>query len=86
MTAVLIILVIFGSFVAITAIIFGYLLLSKRMKEGGSLKASEQLNAEETRLIQEIHQGLSRMEERVEALETILLEREESELKKGEGK
>ena len=30
---------------------------------------------DETRIIQEIHQGLSRMDERVEALETILIER-----------
>ena len=36
----------------------------------------EQLMADDTRLIQEIHQGLSRMEERVEALEIILLDRE----------
>jgi phage shock protein B len=31
---------------------------------------------EETRLIQEIHQGLSKMEKRIEALETILLDPE----------
>ena len=38
----------------------------------------EQLVADDTRLIQEIHKGLSRMEERVEALETILLDREQN--------
>ena len=38
----------------------------------------EQLIADDTRLIQEIHQGLSRMEERVETLETILLDREQN--------
>lgn len=31
---------------------------------------------EEARLIQEIHQGLTKMEQRVETLETLLLERE----------
>jgi phage shock protein B len=31
---------------------------------------------EETKLMQELHQGLSRMEQRIEALETILLERQ----------
>ena len=36
----------------------------------------EQLMVDDTRLIQEIHQGLSRMEERIEILETILLDRE----------
>jgi TM2 domain-containing membrane protein YozV len=38
----------------------------------------EQLMVDDTRLIQEIHQGLSRMEERVETLETILLDREQN--------
>jgi len=32
--------------------------------------------ADDTRLIQEIYQGLQRMEQRVEALETLLLEKE----------
>ena len=32
-------------------------------------------DAEESRLIQELHQGFGRLEERVETLETILLER-----------
>ncbi len=31
-------------------------------------------NADETKLIQEIHQGLIKMEQRIEALETIVLE------------
>ena len=35
-----------------------------------------QASEEDTRLMQEINQGLMRMEQRVEALETILLERE----------
>jgi TM2 domain-containing membrane protein YozV len=38
----------------------------------------EQLVVDDTRLIQEIHNGLSRMEERVESLETILLDREQN--------
>ncbi|OQC07383.1 MAG: hypothetical protein BWX80_01078 [Candidatus Hydrogenedentes bacterium ADurb.Bin101] len=32
---------------------------------------------EEARLIQELHRGLTKMEQRVEALETLLLEREQ---------
>ena len=43
---------------------------------GGS-RAARPGNAEQTRLIQEIHQGLVRMEQRIEALETIVLEAEE---------
>ncbi len=76
MIAVLIVGIVFGSIVAIFAIIFGFVLLQGKTKRGGSIRQSEQLNAEETRLIQEIHQGLSRMDERVEALETILFDRE----------
>lgn len=34
-------------------------------------------DAEEARVMQEIHLGLARMEERLEALETIIMEREE---------
>lgn len=43
---------------------------------GGSRKADRSVQAEETRLIQDIYHGLIKMEERVEALETLLLERE----------
>lgn len=42
----------------------------------------EQLLVDDTRLIQEIHQGLSKMEERVETLETILLDREQKQKRK----
>lgn len=38
---------------------------------------NQSATAEEARMIQEIHQGLVRMEQRVEALETLLLEREQ---------
>jgi phage shock protein B len=49
------------------------LLLSGGASKGGT----KGLNADETRIVQEIHDGLSRMEKRVESLETILLERPE---------
>ena len=71
--------------IPITAIVFWFVLQLKKTQGGGSIRRGEQLNADETKLIQEIHQGLSRMEERVEALETILVDlernkkREESE-------
>lgn len=43
---------------------------------GGSRRADREVRAEETRLIQDIYHGLIKMEERVEALETLLLERD----------
>ncbi len=45
-------------------------------KTGGLFQKDRQSRAEEDRMIQEIYHGLSRMEERVEALETILIERQ----------
>ena len=46
-----------------------------KSNEGGSPEQS----AEETRLIQDIYHGLQKMEQRVEALETILLGKERKE-------
>ncbi len=48
-----------------------------RASSGGDRK----LGAEEAKMIQDIYHGLLKMEERVESLETILLERE----RKGSG-
>jgi phage shock protein B len=39
-------------------------------------KTSRKDQADDSKIIQEIYQGLSHMEERLEALETILLDRE----------
>ena len=44
----------------------------KRDRSAGS----KQLNEEEAKMMQQIHQQLEKMEERVEALETILIDRE----------
>ncbi len=39
-------------------------------------KADPEQQADDTRLIQDMHRTLSRMEDRVEALETLLMDRE----------
>ena len=57
-----------------TVMCMGYLFI-KAVRGGGS-KKSKQAETEETQLIQEIHHGLTRMEGRVEALETLLLKDE----------
>lgn len=49
------------------------LLSTCRSRGGGGGKA---LDAEETRLIQDLHRNLARMEDRIESLETLLLDRE----------
>ena len=47
-----------------------------KILKGGLSRKGQKYQAEEARIIQEIYQGLSRMEQRVEALETIILDRE----------
>lgn len=47
----------------------------KTLKSTGNRKTRE-LDAEDTRAFQEIQRGFSRMEQRVESLETILVDRE----------
>ncbi len=76
MTAVAIVGLIFAFILAVLGLIFGSVISLARIGRGGSIRKGEQFHADETRTIQEIHQGLSRMEKRVESLETILLEKE----------
>jgi len=63
-------------FLAVVAAIVAKLLLGflQVLKiEGG--ERSRGMTAEETRTMQEIHQGLQKLDGRIEALETILLDR-----------
>jgi phage shock protein B len=73
MKEVLIVAIVFGGIVFALAIIPATILLAIKLFRGGQ-SAGDQ--AEEAKMIQEIYKGLSRMEERVEALETILLDHE----------
>ena len=61
------ILCVFG--IPITVIICGTVIFLKK-------KQSAQDSPEEAKVMQEIHQGLSRMEQRIEALETILYDQQ----------
>ncbi len=47
----------------------------RALRTGGIFKKDRQTYNDETRMIQDIYNGLSKMEKRVEALETILIER-----------
>jgi phage shock protein B len=51
-------------------------------KSGGLSGKNKQAQTEETRMIQDIYHGLTKMEERVEALETILIERKRKDFNK----
>lgn len=75
MGTIIIVAMIFGSLLAIAALICGTVLLiiksrDSRITEGKS-------RSEEAMIIQEIYQGLSKMEKRVESLETILMDSQE---------
>ena len=73
MKEVIIVAMVFGSIVFALAIIPGTILLAIKFFRGGQDPDDQ---AEEAKMIQEIYKSLSRMEERVEALETILLDHE----------
>jgi phage shock protein B len=73
MKEALIVAIVFGSFVLIPAVIGGTIVISIKLLRGGTSRKDQ---AEDSRIIQEIYQGLARMEQRVEALETILLDRD----------
>jgi phage shock protein B len=76
MNSVFIVAIVFGGLVLALAIVGSTVLIGIRMVKGGFSHKRQAYQADETRMIQELYQGLSRMEERVDALETILLDRE----------
>ena len=74
MHAVFIVAIVFGGIVLALAVVGGTILMAIKLRHGGLSRTDQKKQAEEARMIQEIYQGLSRMEERVEALETILMD------------
>lgn len=66
-------LMVFGFVVVVLALLAGLALAIFRMIQGGDTKNDQPGEAKE---IQQMHQDLMRMAERIEALETILLERD----------
>jgi phage shock protein B len=53
------------------------IVLLLRLVFRGTSDGYRRSNPEEARIMQEIHRGLTRMEERIDALETIVLDRED---------
>jgi phage shock protein B len=76
MQGAVIVAIVFGSIVLALAIVGSTILMAIRIIKGGVTKKQQAQQAEETRMIQEMFQHLSRMETRIEALETILLDRQ----------
>jgi len=76
MNTVVIVAIVFGGLVLALAIVGSTILMAIKIIKGGFSRQGQDVDAEEARMIQEMYQGLSRMEKRVEALETILLDKE----------
>ena len=82
MSAVLIVLIVFAGLVLSLAVVGGTILMSIRLRHGGLSKKYRQGQADEAEMIQQIYSGLSRMEKRIDALETILMDRQGKEQEK----
>lgn len=78
MHSVIIMAIIFGSIIITIAIIPASILFAIKMFRGDRVGHSTLAN-EEAKMIQEIYQGLTHMEARIETLETLLLEKERKE-------
>lgn len=76
MHVALILSIIFGGTVLALAIIGSTILMAIKIIKGGISPKGRRSDTEEARIIQEIYEGLNRMESRVEVLETLLLERD----------
>lgn len=72
---VFIVAIVFGGIVVALAILCGTFLLTIKIRHGSVSKKGKDQQAQEIKMIQEIYDGLTKMESRVEALETILMER-----------
>lgn len=77
MTSVLIVAIIFGSVLTFVAIVCGTVLAIVKTRRSGLTGGSGKNQSEEARVIQEIYQGLSRMEKRIDTLETILMDKQD---------
>lgn len=67
---------ILGFVALVLALLGGVAVAIVRIIRGPRARAEDRDQQEEARLMQELHQGLTRMEQRIEALETILLEKD----------
>lgn len=74
MTAVIIVSIVFTGIVLVFAIICTTILVAMRFRRTGLSDKDQKHRNEETRMIQQMHNELTKMESRVEALETILMD------------
>ncbi len=78
MNGIVIVAIVFGSIVTLAGLICGTVLVLVRMRHSGLSAAGRSNSRDEAKMIQEIFRGLEKMEERIEALETILMDRHDN--------
>ncbi len=71
MSVVFIVAIVFGSIVTLTGLLCGTILVIIRMRQAGTGTSARKDEAE---LVQELYRSLENMEERIETLETILMD------------
>ena len=71
----IIVAIVFSSIVMCIGMVCGTILLIIKSRRGLTARTRQQ-EAEEAEMIQEMYRGLSEMEKRIDALETILLDRQ----------
>ncbi len=72
MLNIVIVAIVFGSIIALATLICGTVLIIVRTR--GNRDGHGATNSDEAQLIQEIYQGLEKLEKRIESLETILMD------------
>ncbi|MBC8420980.1 MAG: phage-shock protein [Desulfobacterales bacterium] len=70
---------IFGGTILVLAIIGSTILMGIKILKGGASRSDQKMQSDEAKVIQGIYQGLSRMEKRVGALETLIFDHEKKE-------
>lgn len=74
MLSTIVVSIVFGSIVALAALICGTVLIIFKIRSTRGPQGAG--DHEEAKVIQEIYQGLTKMEQRIDSLETILTERQ----------
>jgi len=81
MPAVMIVAIVFGGIILALSIIGSTIVMIAKILKGGISRKDQRFEAEEAKMVQEMYHSLSRMEERIDALETIILDRERKDCK-----
>ncbi len=74
MNSVLIVAIVFGTIVTLAGLLCGTILFIMKMRHTGISAKDRKEASDEAMMIQEIYRGLEKMEQRIEALETILMD------------